>query len=244
MVIGFCVKRPTFDDDHTDADEVLPTIYYDAGETSEYNTCATNLVMCLKLFFLSTERRPKIRIKPDKRRFEAQFRAKLRERRNQEMEMKTVIRDLAIYFIYVSIIFIIGYGNRDPNAFRCKSSMESAVIHGGLNCDILPNDDPRYKKCKAAEVQKPYINFANVKDVNDWWVSKHKTSYMLLTRAEYIFLIYKGWLDETLIPNVRVQPWYNGKPPYGLRGYLEDRVNRLIGYAIVRQVREEIGTCR
>lgn len=28
------------------------------------------------------------------------------------------------------------------------------------------------------------------------------------------------------------------------RGYLDDRVNRLIGYAIVRQVREEIGTCR
>ena len=51
------------------------------------------------------------------------------------------------------------------------------------------------------------------------------------------------WLDETLIPNVRVQPWYNGKPPYGLRGYLDDRVNRIIGYAIVRQVREEMGVC-
>ena len=41
-----------------------------------------------------------------------------------------------------------------------------------------------------------------------------------------------------------MQPWYNGLPPYGLRGYLEDRVSRLIGYAIVRQVREEMGTCR
>ena len=47
----------------------------------------------------------------------------------------------------------------------------------------------------------------------------------------------------TLIPNVRVQNWYNGDPPYGLRGYLDDRVNRIIGYALVRQVREKVGNC-
>ncbi len=46
------------------------------------------------------------------------------------------------------------------------------------------------------------------------------------------------------MPNVRVQIWYNGRQPYGLKGYLNDRVNRLIGYAIVRQVREAPGTCR
>ena len=51
-------------------------------------------------------------------------------------------------------------------------------------------------------------------------------------------------MERTLIPNVRVQPWYNKKPPYGLRGYLDDRVNRIIGYAIVRQTREEVGSCK
>ncbi len=51
-------------------------------------------------------------------------------------------------------------------------------------------------------------------------------------------------MNMTLIPNVRVQPWYNGKQPYGLKGYLDDRVNRLIGYAIVRQIREKPKTCR
>jgi len=40
------------------------------------------------------------------------------------------------------------------------------------------------------------------------------------------------------------QPWYNGDPPYGLRGYLNDRVNRIIGYAIVRQIREKPGSCK
>ena len=48
---------------------------------------------------------------------------------------------------------------------------------------------------------------------------------------------------SSLIPNVRVQNWYNGDPPYGLRGYLDDRVNRIIGYAMVRQVREKVGNC-
>ena len=60
-----------------------------------------------------------------------------------------------------------------------------------------------------------------VREVNHWWL----------------------WLNKTLIPNVRVQNWYNGDPPYGLRGYLDDRVNRIIGYAMVRQVREKHGTC-
>ena len=69
---------------------------------------------------------------------------------------------------------------------------------------------------------KPYVNYNNIRTVNEWY----------------------GWLEETLIPNVRVQPWYNGAPPYGLRGYMNDRVSRLIGYAIVRQVREEMGACR
>ena len=56
--------------------------------------------------------------------------------------------------------------------------------------------------------------FTKVRDSNDWWT----------------------WFDKTLLPNVRVQLWYNQAPPYRLRGYLDDRVNRLIGYAIVRQV--------
>ena len=43
-----------------------------------------------------------------------------------------------------------------------------------------------------------------VKDVNSWYF----------------------WLLNTLKPNVRVQEWYNGEPPYGLRGYLDDKANR------------------
>ena len=36
---------------------------------------------------------------------------------------------------------------------------------------------------------------------------------------------------------IRAQRWYNNKPPYGLRGFLDDRANRIIGYPILRQIR-------
>ena len=96
------------------------------------------------------------------------------------------------------------------------------MVNGALNCDVLPDDDPSYQSCDPNVVPEPWVDFMKIRDVNEWWY----------------------WLDHTLKPNVRVQQWYNGKQPYGLKGYLNDRVNRLIGYAIVRQVREAQGTCK
>lgn len=201
LIVSFLYKRSLFHDDHAECDEEPPTIYFDPENIPD------------------SQRRGKP--KGQKLRMESKFYEKLKEMKLQEMEMKIVIRDLIIYFFYVAIIFIISYGNRDPSAYLSKQSLEASIIFGGLNCDIFPTDDPRYKPCKSDEEQERKLNFNNIRDVNEWYF----------------------WLEHTLLPNVRVQPWYNGKPPYGLRGYLDDRVNRIIGYAIVRQVREELGTC-
>ena len=46
-----------------------------------------------------------------------------------------------------------------------------------------------------------------------------------------------SWVDNTMITSLRAGPWYNGDQPYGQRGYLHDRVSRLMGYAVMRQVR-------
>ena len=146
----------------------------------------------------------------------------LTKRKNQEQEMKTVLREMLTYFVYVGIIMIIAYGNRDANAFLEKSALETAVVFGGTTCEIVPNDDPRYIECTNETLPFPHVNFMKVKDVNDWW----------------------NWLHDTVLPNVRVQNWYNDKPPYGLRGYLDDRVNRIIGYAIIRQTREKVNSCK
>ena len=72
-----------------------------------------------------------------------------------------------VYLIYIIIIFIISYGNRDPNAFLEKDALQKSVIHGALNCEILPEDDPAYIPCD--HVPKPYIDFMKVRDVNEWW---------------------------------------------------------------------------
>ena len=173
------------------------------------------------IYFLIVANRPIIR-KPEKRNLEANFYQALTKRKNQEQEMKAVLREMVTYFIYVAIIFLLAYGNRDANLFLEKQQLESSIIFGSTTCELVPEDDPRYKECTEESLPKHYVNFMKIRDVNDWW----------------------NWINETVIPNVRVQNWYNNKPPYGLRGYLDDRVNRLIGYAIIRQIREAADTCK
>lgn len=46
-----------------------------------------------------------------------------------------------------------------------------------------------------------------------------------------------SYLENTLIPEVYVGKWYNGKQPFGLRGFVNDRTNRLIGFPSLRQIR-------
>jgi len=55
---------------------------------------------------------------------EPEFYDKLKNRKLIEQEMKELLNNLAVYFIYVMIIFTICYGNKDPNAFRQKTALE------------------------------------------------------------------------------------------------------------------------
>ncbi len=108
------------------------------------------------------------------------------------MEMKNAIKDMVAYFFYLAIIMIICYGSRDNNSFRQKTAIERALIYGGMNCEILPSDDPKYKACSKEVLPVKAVMFSKVRTTNDWWT----------------------WFDKTLLPNVRVQPWYNNNPPY------------------------------
>ena len=55
---------------------------------------------------------------------------------------------------------------------------------------------------------------------------------------------YWEWAHSTLISELRAQAHYNGQPPYGLRGFIGDHVNRIMGYAILRQIRVVPNSCR
>ena len=71
--------------------------------------------------------------------------------------------------------------------------MQTAIIFGGTSCNTVHEDDTRHRVCKPDEVPVAYVNFDKVRDVNEWY----------------------GWLNLTLLPNVRVQPWYNGRQVRG-----------------------------
>ncbi|KAK4314860.1 hypothetical protein Pmani_013883 [Petrolisthes manimaculis] len=51
------------------------------------------------------------------------------------------------------------------------------------------------------------------------------------------------WIHTVILDEVRAQRWYNKEPPYGLRGFLDDRHNRIVGYSIIRQVRSNPDGC-
>ncbi|XP_068213289.1 polycystin-1-like [Palaemon carinicauda] len=51
------------------------------------------------------------------------------------------------------------------------------------------------------------------------------------------------YIYNVLLQNLRADKLYNGKPPYGLRGFLEDHYNRIMGYATIRQIRTKKYTC-
>ena len=56
----------------------------------------------------------------------------LTKRKNQEQAMKAVLNEMVTYFIYVSIIFMLAYGNRDHSLFLQKQQLETTIIFGKL----------------------------------------------------------------------------------------------------------------
>ena len=57
------------------------------------------------------------------------------------------------------------YGDKSQNAYLEKSALETAVIHGGTNCDTLPDDDPNFKACDSDAVPNPAVNFMKVTSI-------------------------------------------------------------------------------
>ncbi|MCL4129991.1 UNVERIFIED_CONTAM: hypothetical protein GTU68_050411 [Idotea baltica] len=61
-----------------------------------------------------------------------------------------------------------------------------------------------------------------IRNTNEWW----------------------NWARNVVLQELRAQRHYNGKPPYGLRGFLDDQANRIMGYAIIRQIRSKRNNCQ
>lgn len=49
------------------------------------------------------------------------------------------------------------------------------------------------------------------------------------------------WAKNDLVSTLRAGKYYNGDPPLMLRGFMEDKVSRMMGYAVMRQLRATPG---
>ncbi|CAF1309622.1 unnamed protein product [Rotaria magnacalcarata] len=94
------------------------------------------------------------------------------------------------------------------------------------------------------------ITYTNVND-NAFYQVNHLQKFFLNTRQitnDYTKISriseYWNWLESSFVENIRAQEWYNGQPPSNLSGYINDRSNRLIGWATMRQLRIKPDSCK
>ena len=115
-------KKPIWDQDHLDADEKLPKIYYDMENPDN----------------LKRPNKPK-NIPPE---FDPEYLEPLRFRRIQEGEMNAVIQDFLIYLVYLVIVVYVAEGPKDIDSFYMKENLEDSIVHGGLTCGRTEEDEP------------------------------------------------------------------------------------------------------
>ena len=85
------------------------------------------------------------------------------------------------------------------------------------------------------------ITYSN-RTVNPTFQVQHLRNYFQLKQISTIDN-YWNWLETRFVVNLRAQDWYNGNPPRNLSGYINDKTNRLIGWAIMRQLRVKSSLC-
>ncbi|CAM1318005.1 Uncharacterised protein g6863 [Pycnogonum litorale] len=68
----------------------------------------------------------------------------------------------------------------------------------------------------------------------DWYLSFDKVKSTVR---------FWNWTTEAFLKEIIVGNWYNGAPPYGLKSFINDKDNILIGIPILRQVRVKKNSC-
>ncbi|UJR08126.1 hypothetical protein I4U23_012402 [Adineta vaga] len=93
------------------------------------------------------------------------------------------------------------------------------------------------------------ITYAN-RDYNSFHEVHHLRKYFYNTRQinndfTRILTVDKfwEWLETSFLSNIRAQQWYNNDIPKYLNGYINDKSNRLIGWATMRQLRVQSVSC-
>ncbi|UJR18997.1 hypothetical protein I4U23_022127 [Adineta vaga] len=95
-----------------------------------------------------------------------------------------------------------------------------------------------------------YVIIYSNRDSNAFFKVNHLRKYFLNSRQidfDYTKIStinqYWNWLENRFIFNLRAQQWYNGESPRNLSGFMDDKTNRLIGWATMRQLRVRTSLC-
>jgi hypothetical protein len=126
--ISAACRRVDMDDDDVEDDELDPTLadqnkWY--GDDNNVNNAPAEPIDEVKLEYIRTKRQ-------------------------KELEMWSIIKELAGFFVFIMIVFIIAYLNRDPSSYRFQNQLRyNFVTKNG---------------------------FDKIKTANDWWDWVHETA--------------------------------------------------------------------
>jgi polycystin 1L2 len=80
-------------------------------------------------------------------------------------------------------------------------------------------------------------SFLQVQHLRNYFFTNSK--YTQISRIDE----YWTWLKKDFISDIRAQNWYNKDEPRNLSGFINDKTNRLIGWATMRQLRIKSDLC-
>ncbi|XP_076459182.1 polycystin-1-like [Babylonia areolata] len=131
---------------------------------------------------------------PDRSELEA-----ARQKRLNEIQMWSIVREVVIYSFFLWILLVISYRQRNSDTFLYKDTMERVFI--------MNNETD--------------IDFGKIRNVDEYWY----------------------WAKSGMVNGIRAGPYYNDYPPLMLRGYVNDKVSKILGYAVMRQLRVQPNLC-
>ncbi|CAF1074084.1 unnamed protein product [Adineta steineri] len=95
-----------------------------------------------------------------------------------------------------------------------------------------------------------YLIIYSNRDLNSYLQVNHLQKYLSNSRqidCDFTKITtidqYWNWLENSFVENIRAQKWYNNQPPRNLSGFINDKSNRFIGWATIRQLRVKSTLC-
>jgi hypothetical protein len=137
-----------------------------------------------------------------------------RDQRLKEIHMWSIIREILVYLCFMWILYVISYSNRNNNDFLQVNHLR----HFFLNIESSTNDYTQVREVNFSFLYKIMYEMNKISTIDQYW----------------------EWLEESFVSNIRAQQWYNGDPPRNLSGFINDKSNRLIGWATMRQLRVKL----